>query len=384
MVIKSLFKSGQLDSILNNHPDGMIIVNADCQITYWNNKAMRIFGYTKNEVIGKNISFIFEEGMGVIFQAIDREEGITLPVKNKVGENIFIEIISTDRHSKEEIIVSIRDATIRQHTIGRILDEFEQVRQENKTKYNFIANLSMDIRTPLNSIIGFAKALTDGLSGDLNDKQKKYASIIDRNAKTLLNQLNSILDISKLEAGKVEFEYKNFDLIPSMEDVIKIARVKAEDKKLAFEYDIEDIVRRKCFTDQQMLQRLLNEILDNAIKFTDIGSIKLKISHPDLEFVKYQGLEIQNGHSDKSFLMFSVTDTGCGIHEEDLNQIFNEYREISPETKRHGGTGLGLAISRKILEKLNGAIWVESEILQGSTFNFIIPIEKVKNKNEIR
>ncbi|MCK7516060.1 MAG: ATP-binding protein [Desulfobacterales bacterium] len=133
-----------------------------------------------------------------------------------------------------------------------------------------------------------------------------------------------------------------------------------------------------------MIRQVLLNILTNAVKFTEIGSVNLKVIHPDLEFLKYQGINVPVNYTDKSYLMFSVTDTGIGIAEENLNNIFSEYRQFDRSaSKKYGGTGLGLAISKKILEHLGGIIWVESEQTQGSTFSFIIPIERPKAQEEV-
>ena len=151
----------------------------------------------------------------------------------------------------------------------------------------------------------------------------------------------------------------------------------AEKRRLWFEIDLNDIIKKNIYSDQNMLSRVIFNVLENAVKFTEIGSIRLKVFHPDIDFVKNQGFEIPQGFNDKSYLLFKVTDTGMGISEEEIVTIFDEYNMSDRNiAKKHGGTGFKLALTRKILLHLGGIIWVESELGQGSTLSFIIPIEK--------
>jgi signal transduction histidine kinase len=243
--------------------------------------------------------------------------------------------------------------------------------------------LSHELRTPVHSIIGFSQALLDGISGKLAEKQEKYVSIVSKNATSLLTLLNNILDLSKIEAGKMEFNFKNFDVIQLINSVTEITEHFAEDKKLAFSVDLSDVVRRNIYSDENMLRQVLLNILNNAVKFTEIGSVNIKVLHPDLEFLKSHGVTVPFDSTDKSYLMFSVTDTGIGISDEDSKNIFDEYRQFDRSaSKKYGGTGLGLAITKKILNNLGGSIWVESEYSQGSTFSVVIPVDRPKSAKE--
>lgn len=151
---------------------------------------------------------------------------------------------------------------------------------------------------------------------------------------------------------------------------------------MEFDTDFNDIVKKNIFSDENMLSRVLLNVLENAVKFTDTGSIRIKVLHPDIETLKSHRFDIPENFNDKSYLLFKVTDTGIGISEEDASLIFEEYSQSDRTlARKYGGTGLKLALTKKILTSLRGNIWLESEPGQGSTFNFIIPTEKL-SKNE--
>lgn len=382
MFLKSFFKSINISEVYDTLPDAIIVINFQKNIVAWNKRAKEIFGFSKRDVIGKNIGVIFLDEIERIYQNLSDNKSSILTARTKSNEEIYVEITCRDSDVKDEVIISARDVTKNQKVIEKLLLEYDKAAKISQNKSSFIASFSHEVRTPMHSIIGFSQALLDNIAGEMNEKQTKYVTIISRNANNLLGLLNSILDISKIEAGRMEFNFKLFDIFPLLNSVAESIQPLASDKKLDFSMDLSDIVKKNVFSDENMLRQVLLNILSNAVKFTDGGAISLKVSHPDLEYVKLQGLEVRPDQTDKSFLLISISDTGCGISEEDLNTIFDEYRQLEKSTKKAGGTGLGLAISKKILHELYGNIWVESEVGQGSTFSFIIPIDRPKAPEE--
>ncbi len=379
MNLKTLFKAVRSYECYRDFPDAVIVISYSQNVRFWNKRAKKIFGYTENEILGKNIGLIFSEDSEKIGTVIGKDKPIIFSARTKDDREIFVEISCLDIKENEDILVCVRDVSKNQKILEKLLLEYENSHKIIKNKSSFIADLSNDLRTPMHSIIGFSQALIDGLGGDLNEKQMKYATIIDKNSNCLLALLNNILDLSKIEAGKMEFNFKHFDVIQLIHAVLEQMTPLLKDKKIELSSDLSDIVKRNIFSDENLLRQVLLNILNNAVKFTESGSISLKVMHPDLEFLDYQRIEVPPEYTDKSYLMFSVTDTGIGIAESELNKIFDEYRPIDKNiSKKYGGTGLSLAITRKILSELGGIIWVESEQTQGSTFSFIIPVERPK------
>jgi len=330
---------------------------------------------------------IFGESIKKIYQKSSENQSLVIKYaderKTRQNENIFVEITCNFQENKEEQVLVFRDVSKTQYLIEKLMSEYEKVSNISQNKSSFIADLSHEIRTPIHSIIGFSQALIDGLGGELSDKQKKYISIISKNANNLLSLLNSILDISKIEAGKMEFNFKPFDVHQLLNLVSEILNPMIKEKKLDFILELSDQVKRSIYSDENMLRQVLLNLLTNAVKFTESGNITLKVTHPNLEVVKSLVHTVPDEFTEKSYLMFSISDKGIGIAKEDFENIFNEYRQLDrAASKKYGGTGLGLAITAKILRELGGIIWVKSELSRGSVFSFIIPIEKIKSMEE--
>lgn len=381
--IKTLFKGTGNFDVFDNFPDAVIVINYQKNITFWNKSAREMFGFTKREVLGRSIGIIFTDEADQIYKNLTDNKSSILCARTKLNQELFVEITCVDSEFREETIISARDVTKNQKIIEKLLLKYEEASKISQNKSSFIASLSHELRTPMHSIIGFSQALLDGLGGTLSEKQEKYISIVSRNANGLLALLNSILDLSKIEAGKMDFNFKTFDVVHLINTVAETINPLVEEKKLDFSMDLSDIVKKNIFSEENMLRQVLLNVLTNAVKFTESGCISLKVVHPDLEFVKLQGIDVPGEYTDKSFLLFSVSDTGIGIAEEDINNIFDEYRQFDRSiSKKFGGTGLGLAICKKILNELDGIIWAESELGQGATFSFIIPVEKPQNSEE--
>ncbi len=371
------FMQKQSQDSINNLPDAVVIIGYDKKIIDCNIKAEILFGYSRKELQGKIVTFLFDEGIEPVYEAMINHSRIPTNARNKNGDTIVVEITASDSELKQRIVVAARDVTETHNMIRDIIDDYKSTKERSQQHNSFISDMSNEIKTPLHSIIGFSQALLDGIGGDLSDKQRKYIDIINRNAGALSLLMGSILDIAKLDSGQMNPEIKQFDVVNIINLVAQQIKPKADEKKLNFEIDYQEIIKRKVFLDENMLRQILMNILDNAVKFTSSGSVKMKVSHPDIEYAKYQGVVVPADYTDKSYLMFTISDTGAGIPENELNGIFDEYSQVSKQNaKKHAGSGLNLSITRKMLEELSGVIWVESEVKQGSTFSFIIPVQE--------
>lgn len=377
--LKNIFKNIRISDTYDKYPDAVLSFDFQKNIVIWNKQAQNLFGYTKKEIVGKNVNYIFNEDTEKIYKGLNENRSVAISARTKSNTEIIAEVTCADLEGQSEIIIAIRDITRSRKAIEKIVAEYDNVLNESQNKSSFVSSLSGELRTPMHSIIGFSQALLDGLGGELSEKQKKYVSIISKNANNLLALLNSLLDLSKIEAGKMEYSFKIFDVISLINSIVEIVNPILAEKKVELSVDLSDIIKKSIYSDENHLRQILLNILTNAVKFIDLGSISIKVLHPDLEFIRYQGIEVLPEYTDKSFLMFSIADTGIGIAENDINYIFDEYRQLDrTNSKKYGGTGLSLAITKKITEGLGGKIWVESELGEGSTFSFIIPIDRPK------
>jgi PAS domain S-box-containing protein len=228
----------------------------------------------------------------------------------------------------------------------------------SRHKSQFLANMSHELRTPLNSIIGYTKLMLDGLEGEITEEQRKDLQTVYNNSQNLLALINDLLDLSKIEAGKVTLSNETFTIAELLDEALPAIKWLAEKKGLALEYKVSPGIDH-IYADRAKTKQTLVNILANAVKFTEKGGIKLDIAEGDGEFV------------------FSVSDTGMGIKKEDLKVIFDSFKQVGPaQIAGFEGTGLGLAISKQFVEMQGGRIWAESELGKGSTFTFTLPKNK--------
>ena len=233
--------------------------------------------------------------------------------------------------------------------------EKEKAEQSEKFKQQFLANMSHEIRTPINSIIGLTNLV---LRSQLNDVQGKYLSIVKKSSENLLVIINDILDLSKIEAGKMEFEKTPFSLSDSLETAYHTLLYKAEEKGLEFQYTVDEQLPPVLVGDPVRLNQVIINLAGNAIKFTEKGLVHITAKLLDKEASSVR-------------IQFAVSDTGIGIAEDKIGKVFESFSQASSDTTRkYGGTGLGLTISRQLVERQGGSIRLDSKLGQGSTFSF--------------
>jgi signal transduction histidine kinase len=223
-------------------------------------------------------------------------------------------------------------------------------------KSEFLANMSHELRTPLNAIIGFSEVLSEKMFGELNEKQEEYSKDIHASGQHLLSLINDILDLSKIEAGRMELDLSDFDLPTALDSALTLVRERAGRRGIALLMNVDDRLGQIQADERKIRQVVLN-LLSNAIKFTPEGG----------------RIEVQAAPKD-GLVEVSVSDTGVGIAPEDQEAIFEEFRQVGTADKKVEGTGLGLALSRKFIELHGGRIWVTSQVGMGSTFTFTIPV----------
>jgi signal transduction histidine kinase len=244
---------------------------------------------------------------------------------------------------------------------ARLFQEVEeksrQLEVANRHKSEFLANMSHELRTPLNAIIGFSEVLVERMFGELNEKQDEYLRDIFSSGRHLLSLINDILDLSKIEAGKMELELGTFDLPAAMENALTLVKGRAANHAITLHLEVD---RRlgECVGDERKLKQVLVNLVSNAVKFTPEGGR-----------VEVRAAPANGG------VEFAVSDTGIGIAPEDQEAIFEEFRQVGTDyAKKREGTGLGLTLTKRIVELHGGRIWVKSQLGQGSTFAFMLPL----------
>ncbi len=248
------------------------------------------------------------------------------------------------------------EARIQERT-AELAAAMEKARESDRLKSVFLATMSHELRTPLNSIIGFTGILLQGLAGTLNPEQQKQMRMVQRSARHLLSLINDVLDISKIEAGELSLSHTDFELGPSIERVVRLISPMAEQKGLDLEVEIADGVA-SVTSDQRRLEQVMLNLLNNAVKFTEQGGIRISC------------------RTDGDHCLVSVADTGIGIREEEMAGLFQPFHQVDTSlVRKREGTGLGLSISRKLMVMMGGAIEVQSRWGRGSSFTLRFPIQ---------
>ena len=273
-------------------------------------------------------------------------------------------VFGTQRLSRSE-----RELNKAYEEIQKYTSELEKanilLKQADQYKSIFLASMSHELRTPLNSIIGFTGIILQGMSGEINEEQKKQLTMVKNSSNHLLSLINDLLDISKIEAGKVELSLEEFRLNDVVGEVIETFSTKVKEKGLGLLWEKTEVIT--LFSDRRRMRQILMNLLSNAIKFTDRGSVK-----------------IATGILEDRILEMRITDTGIGIKKEDMNKLFQPFQQIDMDlTKKHKGTGLGLHLTKKLVALLGGDISAESEYGRGSEFIFTLPLKyKKEQRNE--
>lgn len=400
------------------HLEGYAVIAADFDgnVLAYNEGARQIYGYQPREIMGKQNIEIFFPDYFVESGSLNRiisdlmNKGTLSYEGEKVRKNseIFparvVLALTKDISGKIVGYVEIvEDLTERRQWEKTLLDanselqilnkELLQRRQEaddaklqaeavNRAKSDFLANMSHELRTPLNSILGFSEILVDELYGKLNEKQQEYAKDIYSSGKHLLGLINDILDLSKVESGKLELELARFPLSDVLNASMTMLKEKAMKHGIKMSIDISSDADIEIKADERKLKQIMFNLLSNAVKFTpDGGSVTVQARRGSLqdEAEAISRGEIprsaRNDNLGTDFVEISVIDNGIGIKPEDMAKLFKPFSQIeSAYTKTYEGTGLGLALTKRLVEFHGGRICVESEFGKGSKFTFMIPI----------
>jgi GAF domain-containing protein len=277
-----------------------------------------------------------------------------LTVAKKTAGEFSREIIELLKTFATQSALAIQNARL----FRELAAKSHQLEEASQHKSEFLANMSHELRTPLNAVIGFSEVLSERMFGELNEKQEEYLKDIHASGQHLLSLINDILDLSKIEAGKMELELSDFDLPMTIDNALMLVRERAARRSIDLHRTVDERLGQVQADERKVRQVLLN-LLSNAIKFTpDRGRIDVQARAMD------------------SSVEVLVRDTGVGIAPEDQQAIFEEFRQVGTAAKKVEGTGLGLTLSRKFVELHGGRIWVESQLGTGSTFTFTLPVRR--------
>jgi signal transduction histidine kinase len=372
MVFKILSKTKDLD-ILGNLPDGILLIGSDGKIEWSNDIASEIFGIDKPNFANVNIYDILEGGFEMVKQAALSGKAVVGRLSHSEEEK-FLEI--TAKYLEDYLVAAFRDVTKNYKTVTNILEEHENSKKNSKDKNVFLVKMANELKTPVHSVVGFSQAMVDGLGGEMSDKQSKYIKIINKNSNELLYLMDKLIEFSTVEASLFEKDFQIFDGINTIQNVAKTFEIVANAKKISLNFDSSEITKRTIFSDESVLKIILTNILETSIKATDIGSISILVRNPELELVTSRGIKAPESATEKSYLMITVSDTGSGYSDNELEDLFTPYSMLDKPNKKGIVRSLALSSVYQLVKYLKGDIWIKSSPMQGSVYNVIIPAEK--------
>ncbi len=365
----------KLSEAVEHSPSMVIITNVDASIEYVNPKFTEVTGYTAAEVLGKNPR-ILQSGLtersiyADLWQTLEsgREWRGEIQDRKKNGEifweSISISVVKDAEGAITHYVGVKEDITVRKEAEALHALAKEEAEQANRFKSDFLANMSHEIRTPVNAILGMAYLV---IQTDLSRKQLSYIEKIDISAHNLLAIINDVLDISKIEAGKMEIEETAFQLDEVLERLSGMLSLRAEEKGLEIVFKRDPQVPGALLGDPLRLGQVLSNFVQNAIKFTEQGEVVVAI-------------ELVRLHADTAEIAFSVADTGIGIEPKRIPHVFENFVQADTSTSRqHGGTGLGLSICKQLIELMHGKLTLQSSPGKGSQFRFVLNLKLQKD-----
>ena len=348
-------------ALLESAPDAMVIVDKTGCIVLANSQAVQLFGWSREELLGQPIEILVprryarhSEHRSAFFRhprARNMGTGLELYGLRKDGSEFPVEISLSPLQTEEGLLVSsaIRDVTERKAVEASL-------QQANRLKSQFLANMSHELRTPLNGIIGFSQLLVDGKAGPLPPRQLGFLKDILDSGTHLLRLVNDLLDLSKIEAGRMDVNPEDFYAPDAIEETCAVVSPLVNEKQIVVSRDLEGV--RGLRLDRQKFKQILLNLLSNAVKFTDAGG------RVHIEARMLPGAKLQ----------LQVTDSGIGIAPDDLEQLFVEFQRVdSQATRRVHGTGLGLALTKKLVELQGGTISITSALGKGTTVTVELP-----------
>jgi PAS domain S-box-containing protein len=353
-----------IENLLENAGDAIVSTDAQDTILSWNRAAEVIFGYSREEVVGKNLAMLAPQSHPTELVELRTKIELTGPMRNlevrrkrKDGSIFNVALAVSPIRSNDEKIVGFlyiaKDITEAKRYEKRL-------RQLDHMKSDFVSNVSHELRTPLTAIKGSVDNMLDGITGELSEKQSRYLVRIKSNADRLGRLINELLDLSRIESGKIDIIPANLPMVSLSREVAEILRPVAAEKLISLEvsHNGDEVF---AWADRDKITQVLVNLVGNAVKFTPAnGTVTITVDQPEQKSVTV-----------------SVRDTGPGIPEDEADKVFDKFYQVARVNKeKTKGAGLGLAISKALIQMHGGDLWIESQAGKGSVFSFTVPARK--------
>lgn len=370
MNLLNFFSDVNTKDVLQYLPDAVFVVDENTGDILWaNERAAIIFETSVRNLKETNFNDIVVKGMELAEQSSYKDVAVIggAIIGNK---EFFVELSANFLDG--QYFITIRDVT----EMTNILTQAEKTGRLNKDKNLMLTKLAGEFKSPMQSILGFSQALSDGLGGDINDKQRKYVKIINKNANELLYFMNKFFEFATVESKLYETNMRVFDVTELIQNVINDNEVTIATKKLNININADNIFDKFIYSDENALKIILQNIFEISMKLTDIGNISFDLYNPSVVEVQNTGINLIKNATDTSYLQIRVADNGVGIQESDVEGIFEPYTQLDKQNKKNLVRSISLGSVKELVKILHGAVWLETEVMKGTVFNIVIPIEK--------
>ena len=352
---KILFRTSSID-VEKALPDALVLCSKDGKIQWVNDAAAEIFETSKMHLLTSKISDFIENPINLILSSITQHK----PVITKfISREAYFDM--TAKEIDEGYVLDFRDAVV------PVSNSDEFANSEKLNKNTFLLKLSNDLKSPIQSIVGFSQAMADGLGGNLTEQQEKYIKIINKNSVELMYFIDKLLELSKTESCIEEPEKRMFDILSLVHSIVKYNEQIFTDKEVKIDIKTEVNFNKTITNDEEVIKSTIQNILEVILKAIDMGEVEITLSNPDDEFIASKSL------MPGSYTLITITSDSLLLSENDLECMFDPYKIVNSSNRKNVLRAMILASVKNLVQSINGIVWVESKILKNTTFNFLIP-----------
>ena len=353
---KILFRTNSID-VEKALPDALVLCGKDGKIQWVNDAAAEIFETSKMHLLTSNISDFIENPMNLISSSVIMHKPVITKFVNK---EIYFDM--TVKEIAEGYVLDFRDAV--QNSAIAQDDKTEEI---NREKNNFLLKLANDLKSPIQSIVGFSQAMADGLGGEMSEQQEKYIRIINKNSSELMYFVGKLLELSQTESALKDPDKKILDVLALVNSVVRFNEQLYKGKEVKISIKPEEDFKKTISTDEEILKNILQDVLEIILKSVDMGEVAITLSNPSDEFISSKNL------APAQYTMISLSTSALLLSENDLECMFDPYTILDSTNRKNVLRAMVLASVKNLVQSLNGIVWVESQILKNTSFNIIIP-----------
>lgn len=354
---KILFKTTSID-IEKALPDAIVFCSKDGKIQWVNDIAAEIFETSKMHLLTSNISDFIENPNGLIISSITMNRAVIVKFKDK---EMYYDM--TARELEDGYVLDLRDAKEPQKEEPKEDDP----KIINREKNNFLLKLANDLKAPVQSIVGFSQAMTEGLGGNLSIQQEKYIKIINKNSSDLMYFISKLLELSETETALKPIEKRPMDVLSLVNSVVKFNEQLFKGKDVKISINADEEFKKTINSDNEMLKNVIQDLLEVVLKSVDMGEIVINLSNPSDEYLSSKGIVAGE------YTMLTLSSSALLLSENDLESMFDPYKIVDSTNRKNVLRAIILNSVKNMIQALGGTVWVESQILKNTSFNVILP-----------